>query len=551
MSGAFSRLKAEAKELRAKSEYKVKYKALLENPLPLIKFETANSKSLHVSGHRPIEKLSTGVLGIPDDLMEHCMCDTAFLELESMFLRSLYTKNPDAILTYTSEADIQSGIKSLLDDIVALGAWNKLVAVHKETFVPHAKYLGKGKGSKSDFWMIATHHDHRPVLIVEVKSPHVPVQGGPDDDDDEETKQEYDQGDPPKCILDNPRVSGQIVDYMLDMASFHGQRNVYGVTTSGEYFKFHWLPHSDDDAASTEGMNDRSDIILPDPQPVLKRELICTETMHHTDPRVVPYLLTVLAKSLCSPLYTVPLISDSRVYIRLLEKSWEWSGLDRKVSEMAHLSLNFDHNLNQTSQFTVLRAFCRNVDQVVWLAFAGGTPRIVVLKQFPLERARDAQRELRIWQLVHEQKWARVLTVRGLPTLMMPLVLTVKESAEGVPQLDGDLFNYLYSLPPKANDESIPGHLRVLRQAILDSIIQEGFDQLDTLVRAAVSDLARYKVVHSDLTWRHFGVMPMIEKGHFQKVKAVLIDFSDVKENFDGDAASVMLAYIQDHLKRV
>ncbi len=194
---------------------KMRLRLLLDEPLPGVQLKPGPTKTNHTSGHLPIERETTSqqlniLARVIEEIKRLVPPNNSY---QSSYLKKLLA-GESPVRYYTSEADLQSLIGDLLDDIIALSML-KNISVHQETFVPHARYLGKGgAGNKSDFWLIFL-DNLQPLLVVEVKSPHVPN------------------------VLDDLKVVGQICDYMIDIASFYGQRDVFGVTTNGNFIGFH------------------------------------------------------------------------------------------------------------------------------------------------------------------------------------------------------------------------------------------------------------------------------------------------------------------------
>ncbi len=47
-------------------------------------------------------------------------------------------------------------------------------------------------------------------------------------------------------------MHGQIYDYMLRLQSYYGLRNVFGIVTTYEQWRFYWFPSCDEVAAGEE-----------------------------------------------------------------------------------------------------------------------------------------------------------------------------------------------------------------------------------------------------------------------------------------------------------
>ena len=467
---------------------------LLERTLPSIRLKQGPTKTTHTSGHKPIDEEIEGQdLKVLDGLVEFLKEKCKNRVVQSTFLIELQGKQDNY---YTSEVDIQTLIGHLLRDIIRLIKLDD-VRVVQETYVPHARYLGKN-GNKSDFWLICR-HQRQPLLIVEVKSPHV-ANG-----------------------LSEPSVVGQICDYMIDIASFYGQRDVFGITTNGTEWKFHWFPSCDDTAESTTLTSNSKGKILNDPPPGLSRSVCSTNPISQQDPSLVPLLLSVIFKSLYSPTYKVPLISPDRKYITLSEDSWSWSVLQTATTDLNKLTIDVNHEVDCSTEFVVLNHLARNKDQLVWIALAGSTSRIVVIKQFTQDLQAEADVELSIWQTVNDAHCS-IRTIRGLPSLVMPLVIHAQfDENRGIPFFNCDLLYWLF--PSGAVPDVLPKPLVLLRKAMMEAGAQWENRVIDAATHA-INVLAEHKIVHDDLQWRHFALLPRFINGSFSQFTPVMFDFS-------------------------
>lgn len=470
-------------------------RVLLEHGLPNFEIRPGQTQSAHTSGHSPIVREITNqalnpIFGMADHLRETC----DMLDVPSSTLLHIYNRKP---FFCSSETDIQTLVSHILNDILELLQLSEDLHLQQETYAPRAKYLGTG-GNKSDFWVIYG-EDFQPILVVEVKSPHVP------------------------SVLLNPRVVGQIGDYMLDIASFYGQRDVFGITTTGNQWKFHWLAFSNDSALSQEPLQeDVQNIVLEESLPELTREVYSTNLINLDDPQLIPLLLSVVTKSFVSPKYKVPLISANRLYITLSENSWEWKRLEGNIEKFSRLTINVDRDIDDSSEYVVLNHLARTEQQLVWVAVAKKASQIVVIKQFTSENVDKAERERDMWMKVNRGH-AFVRTVRDVPSVVMPLVFHVKFNAEGKLYLDCDLVNWLF--PAAVAPDQLPNTLMVLRQQIL-AAAEPWKDDLARVAQTAIRGLAEQLVVHDDIAWRHFALMPQFTGKNVSQLTPVMIDFS-------------------------
>lgn len=471
---------------------------LLDGPLPTLRLQKASTQTTHTSGHEPIEReIEDQELNMIEGLIEFLQDKFQEVDTTSMFLNRLSLAKKQERY-YTSEPDIQSLIGDLLIDIISLLTMEDKIFPAQETFVPHARYLGRSGGNKSDFWLI--YRDFLPILVVEVKSPHV------------------------LDVLRNECVVGQICDYMIDIASFYGQRDVFGITTTGKEWKFHWFPSCDDAAKATEIVpEEQRRLIINEPPPTLSRVVCSTNPIPLEHPSLVALLLSVFLKSAFSSAYKVPLISPTRKYITLSEDTWSWSVLKPAIlTKLEKLAIDVNPYVDRSSEFVVLNHLARNRDQLVWIALAGESSRIVVIKQYPPEFSAKADIEQSIWQTVN-QAHALVRTVRGLRSLIVPLVFHARIDEEGVPYFNCDLLSWMF--PPGAVSEDLPESLTSLQNRIMVAAEQWENRVVDA-ARQAIKDLAKHKIVHDDLQWRHFALMPRFNKGEFCDLVPIMIDFS-------------------------
>lgn len=486
-------------------ESRLRLKTLLSRGLPPLQIihHPGRNNSKHTSGHEPMLEEKTNLsFGLIGGLIDNLAGNETIGIRDSMFLRHTadevdLTRNT---AHYTNVADLQSLVGNLLLDLIALCDLKDKLSITLQTYVPHAKYFGRANDNYSDFYVIFLTETGRPLLVVSVKSPRV------------------------KDVLLNDKVLGQICDYMIDVASFYGQHDVFGITTTVTDWKVHWFEHSDKCAAANDFMADESEL-LAGPPPTVHRALRSTRIYQHHDPDLIHLLLSVLGKSYTSGYHSVPLIDPHRLYVRLTADGWSWRRMAVNNTIIQALTIDLNISLQNTTKFTVLRHFVRSREQLVWLAIASESANIVVIKQYEIADsvAGIPEREAAVWREVNQCKNVFTSQVRGLQALITPLVFTASIDAQRRVSFASDLARWC------CQDGGLPGALPECLEELNQQIRSAFAAWPDARVVAyqALQKLANKRIVHTDIEWRHVALLPVFSNGVVVRLEPVTIDFAE------------------------
>jgi hypothetical protein len=218
----------------------------------------------------------------------------------------------DQRLSWSSEWDVQRFVKDVFEEIVKiLGLINK---------VKYLNELGIFR-MRPDIWLF--YANSIPFGVIEVKKP--------------ESK-----------IMENNRVHGQIYYYMKKLKYFFGQKWVFGITTTYEKWRIHWLDEATDSIAQSDTIAKQEltpvqifpTIDIPQWNHILeteegpevtflaspvRRDFYGSRIYERNDRTLPQVLMSVLLKMYHSPREQVPLLDKKRSYIAMNKTSWFWT----------------------------------------------------------------------------------------------------------------------------------------------------------------------------------------------------------------------------------
>ena len=484
---------------------RTRLKTLLCKGIPAltIKTNTCHNTSHHTCGHEPVPEEETNQsFGLVEGLVENLSENENIAVRDSGFLAQLADDNDLERNTVqsTNEEDLQHLMGKLLYDLIALCHLKGKLSITWETYVPHAKYFGREKDMKPDFCRIFN-ETGRSLLVVIVKSPLN------------------------KDILTDDKALGQICDYMLDAASYFGQRDVFGITTTVIGWKIHWFDHSSMCAAATNFLADESKL-LDEAPPLLSRKLCSTRIYSYDDPQLIPLLLSVLGKAYTSGYCTVPLIDPHRMYVHLNTDGWCWKRVAvMDADNIQAPTINMQSNMLEAEEFTVLRHFVRTTEKLVWLALAGESRTIIVIKQYEVADS-DAgipEREAALWAKINCCLMVSVRRVRGLQALLTPLVFTASIDAARKVTIETDLSRWCYQPGGAPGDQ--PPSLHVINEQIREATSM--WSDARAVARQALQRVANACIVHEDIEWRHFALLPVFSENDVIRMEPIMIDYAD------------------------
>eukprot|EP01133_Synstelium_polycarpum_P018885 gene18885-22592_t len=273
-------------------------------------------------------------------------------------------KQKNGILPWSSEADIVFWVREVMDDIIeATGLDIKL-----------AGELGISQ-IRPDIWILLS-DSSLPIGVVEVKKPS-------------------------KYIMNNDKVHGQILDYMLRLQHMYGQITVFGIVTTYEQWRVYWLPDTDEYAQSDTllkmsnptievptpmpstlpalhltSSSSSSPIVELDVQPKESRVIHGSNIIEHSETDIHLTLCSVLLKMYYSPhKQLVPMVDKNKMYIVLSDTTWFWS----RPSQTPTLSYDIDSFLSKIKKSILIMDLRGGEHGRVWLA-CDPQGRIFVLK---------------------------------------------------------------------------------------------------------------------------------------------------------------------------
>ena len=389
-------------------------------------------------------------------------------------------------LQYSTEQSVGEYVSSVMKDLAA--ALSVYVGFGDEglTFAPELSIFG----DRADFWILRRFGV--PVGAIEVKKP--------------------DRG-----ILAKEEVAGQLYDYMLRLRAFYGLDHVFGIASTYAEWRVFWLEDCETVATSTEmppkpehtdtsaslirrlvpnvpdwttSASDANTVLIQStPSPAKDRVVRASKVYKWDDPDLLGVLLSVLLRMARSPATRLKVLTSiERKYIRVTTDTWLWDSLDKEFGLRLWPMARKD-----TRNFYLLLHLGDGVSGRAWLAASEGGAACVL--KFPRSDAGDLdgtfEREATIWRDVWGVTSARVQIVANKKTLVLPYVQMVQDA----------------------------------HNADVDA------------AKRAIKKLANEKWCHTDLSWRHIGLITKAKK-----TEAVLIDFGNVKANVDtAEAEAAML----------
>jgi hypothetical protein len=412
--------------------------------------------------------------------------------VQSMFLQTMMDRNWNSHIVYSNEAEIVSYIRPILRDVLVC-----LKISQDDIYLSLESDL---LANKSDIWVVRT-KSGVPIAVIEVKQP----------------------GEGKK--LSNPRVLGQVFDYLASLRNSFGQCEVFGILTTLQEWRVCWLPDTDDFAASScESPPLIEDLYAQFPlDTTLERKLSCSQVYPCNHPDLLKVIGTFFKKSLHSSHRQVPLISSNRGYVILSENTWCWGGYSgAELQRFTSLSLSLPNELQiGVPQLKVLRQFHGGADGQVFLALTPGF-HLVVVKKFT--ESEKCNLEYDLWRQVNRVNVLKVTLVNS-PCLVMPFVFHCNEyeggfnfdlsswvKVRGSATLDDERFNIWTS--------KIREFIRTTREISVDEALSN-----------AVDGFTEQCYYHGDLEWRHVALLPQVSDDgeNIVGMKPVLIDLSSVK----------------------
>ena len=306
-------------------------------------------------------------------------------------------------LDYVTEHDIQLFVEAVIIDAISAVGLTGMLGCFNELSV---------SGLRPDIWVVKQ-RDGKPVGVVEVKKP------GP-------------------AIMEEPKLHGQIYDYMMRLQSFFGLRHVFGIATTYESWRVYWLAGDSEGAAGSASIADgAADSVYCDEaigeedggdeevaaevadMPPNSRLVHGSGVLAWNDPNLPNILGSVLLKMNAAPHGWVKLIDPFRPYIIINEKAWVWKSIAFRPGFRLHHSV-----LPESGELILLRDLGAGADGRVWYACSLSGRACVV--KFLLDEGSKTlverlEAERRHWLAAHpDAPKATIRTFDGRRALMMP-----------------------------------------------------------------------------------------------------------------------------------
>lgn len=435
-----------------------------------------NKNSYTKSKHIKVDLVSEGTFGILQVSPSEKKCSVAC---------NFQFQPP---IQYSSESDLQSYVRSLMKDMVTAIGFQDSISIISE----------RGIASfRADFWVVL--QGGIPIGAIEVKLPGVNV-------------------------LNEPRVLGQIFDYMLRLRNYYGIRQVFGLVTTFEEWRVVWLP--DTDVAATAGNLDYpidSVVDLTEGS----REIMASQIYYLSNCVELATCLTSVLKKMkrsAEDRIIISLTGPNRSYITSSSNSWSWQ--TRETSP----ELTLLPPSKNTTNFHLLRDYHGGGDGRVWLAASKETGSLSVIKflcgDSDAIEQKKAAHEAAVWRKLGFTAYSCKLM--GKHSVVMPYALHVKLDGNS-PRLISSLNAWTSS--DDTSDMTTDDLRRIKFYSELMTAVQEESRDLRAVLCEAVEFVAANSISHEDLEWRHVALIPIFVKHSngtfaFERCRATLIDFT-------------------------
>ena len=439
--------------------------------LPRLRQDGSTSSTSINQNHSNVKELREcdfGCLNLPTE--------EQMVKLENIESSLLRIKGP---IGYSTEMDVQFRVLELMNNMLVAAELTEDLVLRNDLQIHDLK---------ADIWVVS--YNGHPVGAIEVKKPGKNLQN----------------------------VEGQLMDYMLKIRSFHGLRHVYGIVTDFEHWRICWLPDSSDAAAATDLAYTLDAAIDPDAaaNPVLCGTRLLSS---HT-----PDQMSELARTLVSVLIkmhhsrdaadrsSMALYSEDRCYIMICEDSWFWTTLNsthlKAVRNVGRFSLVPPKS--NTKTFILLRDYHGGNDGRVWLAASVASGKIMVVKF--LSRLREDQVDNGMELVDKERDYWHKCGIKSVfstklinrPALVMPFCFHCHKQDGSPPAFVTSPDTWTDGSNRNLGDVDI-GLLQECQNAIQNKDPKE-------VLRECVDHMAKLKLVHDDMHWRHVAVMPRFKQ---------------------------------------
>lgn len=464
--------------------------------------KTVTTLHIHKSDHEDVSEQIEKQFSIVTDLDRELTTD---LDRENMLAAAL--SEDHWLVEFSTEADIQSKVACFIRDALRTLGKDMEVTIINESQIR--------EGNKADIWIIRT-KSGRPIAVCEVKCPVTYKDAGEN-----------------KSILLHPQVQGQLFDYMVELRTMFGQCEVFGILTNLKEWVFCWFPDTDEAARhtlSSATTNDPS-TVFPLKSALLSRRIVSRSKLYKLQDAEFPKsFLSVLLKSYKANFRPVPLLSTDRFYLTYSNKSFYWESIS-EANMKTKIMLRLPNR--NTKRFKVLRFFHGGAIGVVFLAVTDNF-NLVVVKTHDTEDS--ARNESQYWEkLYHSDVFYTQLRVDKSKQwgVIMPLSLhVIADSRVRSLKWQPNLVEWSKEQVTAASDTDLFDEWsRKLGDALKLRDIS-----IAAAANQAIRVLANQGLVHTDLKWQHFAMMPKLDEEGTEilNMEPILIDLASVEKHEEG-----------------
>jgi hypothetical protein len=440
------------------------------NVLRTVQFIHVMSKSTYESQSPPVHELLN--------------CSFAILPFEPSDKRKslpsitqAYFQNKSSV-HFTAEASIVSFIRNIIKDALALCDFARSIIT-----VDEASMAGAGGRSRTDMLVIDWN------LAVEGKAA---------------------RRDQLHEAVTDLAVSGQLYDYLVDLQMTFGSRPL-GILSDGRFWRICWLPTEDDIvlASSLEAVQGAGIGALWNAED----RRLCASPVYdvHDTADLMHVLVTTLLKSSCTVRRPVALLSDpKRFYAAYSKDTWSWKKL-RRGAAMRPLEIKWPR-----AGSLIYALSSRSTRENFALIATDGWGALFVAKVFlkmpdcddiaDLNAVTEQQKEKEAWLRVWNIE-AIDLTLASDPALIIPFVVPVASTYGYSPTIPASSKELLTSITRSTkcfSDDDI-----TLVEPLFATLVEAGLlhHTPQSVLEAAVADLASRRLVHPDIDWHHVGLL--------------------------------------------
>lgn len=406
---------------------------------------------------------------------------------------------------YGSENTINSLTQLFLSDIFKIMNLSKFLDCYDTISVNTIISKEESKINVPDLIIIKTRHNF-PIIVVEGKIPNK-------------------EGD---SILDNKKVIGQVYDYMISIRAFFNAKEIFGILTTLEEWKFLKLPEEED-------------------LDFKKREVMETKIYNLSDKRLVKTIISIINHSLLSENYPISVFDLKRSYIEYKEKKWRWKIFNEKKLDSLTKKINLNiYKEYKIKNYNIIKYFPDGKDTQTSLCITNHGS-LGVIKQYFGEDIKFFKKEAKMWKKIYDLN-LEITTLCSCPSLILPLIFTANSREKKFFEKEKEYYKteVYFQLDLKklfTTTGAIPGNLSPELKKIQYNIekVYEGEKVYDCAV-TAIKDFAQKGYYHDDFEWRHVGLKPILDKnGEIIELKPILIDLEYVVKKSQEKAEKIMM----------